>query len=417
LTQDRKPRFFYGYIIVSVAFGIGMIGWGFFTTFGVFFNPLLDDFGWTRATISGARSIAFLITGFFGIIAGRLGDRFGPRLVLIGCGLFLGLAGLLMSQVNTIWQLYLFYGVMVGIGTSGIDVLLLSTIVRWFVKRRGMMSGVMKVGTGAGMMIMPLVASGLILSYGWRTSYLILGGAASVFIVLAAQFLRRDPSQKGLLPYGAGEVNADGLNAAAEAGFSLREAVRLRQFWMFCAMCLLTFFCADTIIVHIVPYGLELGISAANAAAVLATIGGASMVGRVIMGGAGDRVGSRLAIRICFPIIAIALFWLQFSQELWMLYLFACVYGFVHGGFFALLSPLVAELFGLSAHGVIFGVVFFSGAIGSSLGPVLVGYIFDVTSSYQLGFLVCALLAVSSFILALLLRPTSGKGLQPVSDT
>ena len=120
MTQDRKPRFFYGYIIVSVAFGIGMIGWGFFTTFGVFFNPLLDDFGWTRATISGARSIAFLVTGFFGIIAGRLGDRFGPRLVLMGCGLFLGLAGLLLSQVNTIWQLYLFYGLMVGIGTSGI---------------------------------------------------------------------------------------------------------------------------------------------------------------------------------------------------------------------------------------------------------------------------------------------------------
>lgn len=279
------------------------------------------------------------------------------------------------------------------------------------------MSGVMKVGTGASLMIMPLVASGLILNYGWSTSYLILGGAASVFIVLAAQFLRRDPSQKGLLPYGAEEASANGLNAAAEAGFSLREAVRTRQFWMFCAICLLTYFSVDTVIVHIIPYGIELGISAANAATVLATIGGTSMVGRVIMGGAGDRLGSRLAIRICFPVIAITLVWLQFSGELWMLYLFAGVYGFVHGGFFALLSPLVAELFGTSAHGVIFGVVIFSGTIGGALGPVLVGYIFDVTGGYQLGFLISALLMVGSFILALLLRPTDGKGPQPVSDS
>jgi len=168
--------------------------------------------------------------------------------------------------------------------------------------------------------------------------------------------------------------------------------------------------------VHIVPHGVDLGFPAANAATILAVIGGVSMVGRVVMGSAGDRVGSRLAISVCFPIMAVALFWLQIAQELWMLYLFAAVYGFAHGGFFALLSPLVAELFGLGSHGVIFGTVFFSGALGGSLGPVLVGYIFDVTNSYQLGFLVCALLAVISFILALLLRPTGGKGLQPVSD-
>ena len=415
MTGDRKPKLFYGYIIVLVGFGIQAVGWGVYSVFGVFFTPLLIEFGWTRVTISGATSLSFLLLGFFGIIAGRLGDKFGPRVVMVGCGLFLGLGYLLMSQVSTIWQLYLFYGLIVAIGTSGLDVLPLSTVARWFVKRRGMMSGILKAGTGAGVLLMSIVASGLIVSYGWRTSYLILGSAAFAFIVLAAQFLRRDPGQKGLVPYGADEAGAADLNAT-EAGFSLQEAIHLRQFWMLCALCVITLFYIDTIMVHIVPHGIELGISAASAATILAVIGGVSMVGRVVMGSAGDRIGSRLAISVCFPIMAVALFWLQIAQELWMLYLFAAVYGFAHGGFFALLSPLVAELFGLGSHGVIFGIVIFSGALGGSLGPVLVGYIFDVTNSYQLGFLVCALLAVISFILALLLRPTGGKGLQPVSN-
>lgn len=416
MTGDRKPKLFYGYIIILVGFGIQAVGWGVYSAYGVFFTPLLIEFGWTRATISGATSLSFLLLGFFSIIAGRLGDKFGPRVVMVGCGLFLGLGYLLMSQVSTIWQLYLFYGLIVAIGSSGLDVLPLSAAARWFVKRRGMMSGILKAGSGTGMLIMPIVASGLIVSYGWRTSYLILGSAAFAFIVLAAQFLRRDPGQKGLVPYGADEANASSLNWVGN-GINLREAIHLRQFWMLCALCVITFFYIETIIVHIVPHGIELGISAASAATILAVIGGVSMVGRVVMGSAGDRVGSRLAISICFPIMAVALFWLQIAQELGMLYLFAAVYGFAHGGFCALLSPLVAELFGLGSHGVIFGTVFFSGALGGSLGPVLVGYIFDVTNSYQLGFLGCALLAVISFILALLLRPTGGKGLHPVSGT
>ena len=415
MTGDRKPKLFYGYIIVLVGFGIQAVGWGVYSAYGVFFIPLLIEFGWTRAAISGATSLSFLLLGFFTIIAGRLGDKFGPRVVMVGCGLFLGLGYLLMSQVSAIWQLYLFYGLIVAIGSSGLDVLPLSTVARWFVRRRGMMSGILKAGTGAGILIMPIVVNGLIVSYGWRTSYLIVGSAAFAFIILAAQFLRRDPGQKGLVPYGADEAGAADLNAT-EAGFSLREAIHLRQFWMLCALCVSTFFCIDTIMVHIVPHGVDLGLPAANAATILAVIGGVSMVGRVVMGSAGDRVGSRLAISICFPIMAVALFWLQIAQELWMLYFFAAVYGFAHGGFFALLSPLVAELFGLGSHGVIFGIVIFSGALGGSLGPVLVGYIFDVTNSYQLGFLACALLAVISFILALLLRPTGGKGLQPVSN-
>ena len=165
LAKNRNSKFFYGYIIVSAAFCIQMIAWGMFSTYGVFFKPLTMEFGWTRAMISGASSLSMLVCGLLGIGMGRLTDRFGPRMIMVVCGFFLGLGYFLMSQINTIWQLYLFYGVLIGIGLSAIDVSLLSTVVRWFVNKRGMMSGIVNVGTGVGMLIMPIVANRLISSY------------------------------------------------------------------------------------------------------------------------------------------------------------------------------------------------------------------------------------------------------------
>ena len=404
MAKNGAPKFFYGYIIVLAGFFIQVVGWGLCSTFGVFFNPLLIEFGWTRAMISGAFSLSFLILGFISIIVGGLNDRLGPRMIMVVCGLFLGSGYLLMSQLNTIWQLYLFYGVIIGIGMSGMDVLSLSTIARWFVRRRGMMSGIVKAGAGIGMVIMPPIANWLISSYGWRTSYFIIGIIALALIILVAQFLRRDPAQMGQLPDGEEEVNIGCLNSA-DGGFSFQKAIHTRQFWMLCVIFLLVAFCVEAIIVHIIPHATDLGISAVSAANILAVIGGISIIGRFIMGSAGDKAGNRLAIIVCFLILLVSLLWMLVAKELRMLYLFACVYGFAHGGFFALLSPSVAEFFGLSSHGVILGAVFCPTTIGGAIGPVLAGHIFDVTSSYQLAFLVFIVVCIVGFILTLLLKP------------
>ncbi len=115
---------------------------GLFIVFGIFFNPLLEEFGWTRAAISGAYSLSSIFQGVLGIAMGGLVDRFGPRIVVTVCGVFLGAGYLLMSQVNTVWQIYLFYGVIIGIGMSGLWVPLLSPINRWFVTRRSLMTGI-----------------------------------------------------------------------------------------------------------------------------------------------------------------------------------------------------------------------------------------------------------------------------------
>ncbi len=131
-------------------------------------------------------------------------------------------------------------------------------------------------------------------------------------------------------------------------------------------------------------------------------------MGRVVMGGTGDRTGARKAFAITFCILLAALLWLYFSTELWQLRAFVVVYGFAHGGFFGLLAPLVAELFGTRSHGALFGMVTFWGMMGGAVGPVIAGYIFDVTQSYQPVFLILIIVGSIGLALSLLLRRTVG---------
>jgi len=400
-----EPRFFYGYIVVIAAFCIMVAIYGSRYSFGVFFKPVLMEFGWTRAMTSGAFSLSMAMQGLLCIVMGWLNDKLGPRVVVTLCGVLMGLGYLLMSQVSTIWQIYLFYGVLVGIGMSGVFVPLASTIARWFVKRRSMMTGIVMVGMGIGGFIGPPVASQLISAYEWRISYVIVGGLVLVVVTLVAQLLRRDPSQKGQVPYGENKEGKRGSKVSTE-GFSLREAVYTRQFWQFFAMQFCTAFCGFAILVHIVPHATDLGISAATAANILATISGLSIVGLVLLGSAADRIGNRRVFIICFILMSAALFGLMPAKEVWMLYLFAGVLGLGYGSIAAVASPLVAQLFGLASHGLIYGFFGFGFSIGGAVGPLLTGYIFDITGSYQTAFLVCAAIGIVGLISTAILRPT-----------
>jgi len=282
-------------------------------------------------------------------------------------------------------------------------------VSNWFVKKRGIMSGIMKVGTGLGMMVLPLVANWLITDFGWRRAYIVHGIIVLAVVIPLAQLLRRDPRQIGQLPDGERQPDADKPDLG-EQGLSLREAVRTGQFWMVCGFYLAILFCVQTTVIHIVPHAIDLGFTAAIAAGTVAVIGGASMVGRMVMGFTGDRIGSKQAMAVCFMILVSALIWLQWARELWMLYLFAAVYGFSHGGFFALISPLIAGLFGTRSQGTLLGVVIFSGTLGGSVGPYIAGSVFDVTGSYQVAFLILLTLALIGLTLALLLKPLAKKG-------
>lgn len=417
LAKDDASKIFYGYIIVTASLFILVIMHGIHSTYGVFFNSLQKELGSDRATISGASSLAFFLEGLFAIALGKLTDKFGPRAVVASCGLIFGLGYFLMSQVNSIWQLYLFYPLVVGTGNSCGNVSLLSTTIRWFVKRRGLMAGIVKVGTGAGIFIMPLVASWLISGYGWRNAYVVLSIVAVVGIVAAAQFLRRDPRQMGLQPYGMYDANGTISELTAGVQLSLRDAMRTRPFWIVCAAYFVAWYATQSVMIHIVAYAMDGGIAMTQAATIISVAGAVSIAGRLVMGGAGDKLGNRRALIICFMILVIALSWLQLARGLGMLYLFAVIYGFAHGGFFAVMSPLVAELFGTKSHGVNFGMVLFLGQIGGALGPVVTGRIFDVTHSYQLAFLISIAASVGALILSIAqIKPVQVNRPTPVKE-
>lgn len=414
LSTGAQPRFFYGYIVVGVSFIILAMMCGTYFSFGVFLNPLLAEFGWTRALTSGAFSLSFILLGLFGIASGKLNDRFGPRKVITVCGVLIGAGYILMSQVGSAWQFYLFYGTLISMGMSGGFVPLTSTVARWFARRKGMMTGITVSGLGMGTLIMPPIVNWLISLYGWRTSYIVIGIASLVLITLAAQFLKRNPGEIGKLPYGENELSGEAnLNTS---GFSLRGAIRTRQFWLFGMAFLFFSLGAGAVIIHIVAYAIGLGISAANAVVVLAVIGGLSTAGRIIMGTASDRIGNKLTLAICFGLEAIALTWLLLNgTELWMLYLFAIIFGFAYGGMAALIAPSVEEFFGLNSLGVILGFILFGIAIGEGSSPVIAGYLYDITGNYNTAFLLCAIFSVIGLILVLLLKPTRRGDFKQVS--
>ena len=404
MSKVKNAPFFYGYTIVVAGFFIQAVVWGSSNSFGVFFDPLIKEFGWSRATISGAASLGFLVHGVFSIVLGNLNDRFGPRLIMSACGIFLGLGFFLMGTINCVWQLYLFYGLIASVGLGGIDVIPLSTVSRRFLKKRGIMSGIIKVGTGVGMFVMPFFINWLINNYGWRNCFAIISFIILIFVLFFAQFLVRDPLLKSQsidngLSFGIKKITD------CEEGLTFKQAIETRQLWIICAVYFIILFCVYTILMHIVQHAIDLGISSGVAAGILSIIGGVSITGRFLMGWTSDTIGEKSALIICLLVLLLALCWLQAVKTLWMFYFFAMIYGFAHGGFFSLVSPLIAKFFGTKSHGLLFGIVIFSSTIGGAIGPFMAGYVFDVTLSYKIVFLTLTLLCGVALLLTASLKP------------
>jgi len=404
-NPSASPGFFYGHVVVSVSFLIMLLSWGMYIVFGVFFDPLLAEFHWTRATISGAYALSSILSGVLGIAVGTLTDRFGPRLVVTVCGFFLGLGYILMSQITSLWHFYVFYGVVIGIGMAGLWIPLISPIVRWFDKGRSLMTGIVISGLTIGQLIAPILISRLIAAQGWRMSYIILGGAIMVIIIILAQFLRNKPGSADRQPETSVKKQDTGND------LKLKEAVLTPQFWLMAIILFCVGYAAFSVTVHLVPHAIKTGISDVTAATILAVNGGVGIIGNFVLGGfLGEKLGNRRAFIIGFFICALSLFWLAFTSDssimVWAIFLFAVVFGIGIGGTGTSESPLLARLFGPSSHGTIYGVVGLSWTVGGALGPILTGYLCDVLGNYQIAFLVCAILAIAGVAVLLVLRPT-----------
>jgi len=387
------------FIIVASGCLIQAVIIGCMFAYGVFFTVLEAEFGWSRTLLSACSSVAFLFMGGLAIFAGRLHDRIGPRLVLGFSGIIFSLGYMLMYFISAPWHLFVLYGLFISVGLSTHDVVTLSVVAQWFEKRRGIMTGVVKVGTAVGQIIIPLLATALIGVFGWRIACVALGALAGVLLTIAALGMREHIAESSK------QTVSDTGNGSLRQGLSFKDALRTRQLWTLCAIQFLFFPSLITIPVHIVPHATDFGLSGSSAAGLLSVIGASSIIGRLSIGSAFDWLGGRLALMICFMLLLASLLWLRLIDNAAVLYGFALIYGIGHGGLFTVVSPTVAEFFGLKAHSSIFGVIVFCGTLGGAAGPMIAGYIFDTTGQYDMAFNILAILAAAGLLLTLALRP------------
>jgi len=424
--SHRPPaRIYYGYAIVAAGFVVQGTVMGAFFTYGVFFDALYAEFGWSRAVLSGAASTANLVMGAGAFLFGALTDRLGPRRIITVAGFAIAAGYLFMSRIQLPWQLYATYALLVGIAFAAHDVVTLSTVARWFHNRRGRMSGLVKVGTGVGQVIGPPAAALLIAGFGWRSAYLWIAAVAGPLVLLAGQFMRRSPDSgdsRGPAAPAApdseqddpGEPTPDQDASQAAPAYSAhahpedssraRELMRRPAFRLMGLAQLSLFFSVFTVIVHVVPYATDLGISREIASGVLSVIGGLSIAGRLAVGALADRIGARRSMLLCAGILASALAFLQFAGSVYTLYLFAVIYGFAHGGVFTGMSPMVADYFGLRVHGLLYGAIVFVGTVAAALGPPIAGGAFDLLGTYRPVFVLLVVLALVAVIALLRLR-------------
>jgi len=265
------------------------------------------------------------------------------------------------------------------------------------------MTGISTVGIGLGSMLVPPLANNIIANYDWRMSFIVLGALVLVVVISSAQLLKQDIPREQAANRN-NKVTENSLKPDSES-FTFIEAIATRQFWMIFGMIFSFGFCILVIQVHIVPYVTDLGFSAKSAAFILATVGGASILGRIVLGSVGDRIGNRNSYISVFIMMALTILLLMPSRAEWSFYLLAFIFGLAYGNGVAQESPLVAKACGLGSLGAILGVIVLGFGLGAAVGPVMAGYLFDVIGNYQIAFIITAVVSVIALILTVLLRP------------
>ena len=353
---------------------------------------------------SGAFSLGIFLEGFSGMFMGRICDRIGPRLVVSICGIMLGMGYMLMSQVSSVWHLYLFYGVVTGIGLSGTYVPIISTVSKWFNRRRGLMTGIVSSGMGAGTLLMTPFAGWLISIKGWRFSYLTVGLAALIIMVVSARFLRMPEG----LRHGNKAVPALKPEPAQSPlqipSGDVSAILKTFTFWLICSVFLCWGIVTFAILVHIIPFAIETGFSKMASINILTIFGGSVFFAKIITGIAADRLGSKPVLAMGIGMFTIGLILILTLNGLWIFYLFAVFFAFGYGSGSVIMPNIVAEMFGLRLHGNLLGIVNFCACMGCATGPVAAGWLFDITGNYYAAFITITLLGVMSFIMVLSIK-------------
>ena len=356
---------------------------GMLFTYGLLMTEFEKDFGWSRTILSTIGAAGWLAWGVLAIPGGYLNDKIGPRLLLALNGLIFGFGFILMSYSNEIWHLFVIFIFFIGVGLSTHDISTLSTIAKWFGKRRGIMTSIAKIGTALGQMLIPPLIAILIIQFGWRSATFYLGIACCFGLIFAAVLMSLPKTP----------------NKEKSTENQIQEFSSNYQFWLLAACQFFIFFAMFTTMTHIAPYGKDLGLSIKDSALLLSIIGFSSIFGRLAIGLLADKLGSRRTYLICVIPMMVSFYGLANSDNVNVLYFLLPLYGFAHGGHFTIVPFTIAEYFGVERLGSVFGKITFFGAIGSVTGPIFAGAIFDSIGDYNLAFHIISLMITACVIL------------------
>ncbi|PYM86830.1 MAG: hypothetical protein DME13_07935 [Candidatus Rokuibacteriota bacterium] len=395
---------FYGWRIVAAAFVVLFTAYGAQYCFGVFFAALLDEFRWSRAGLSGVFSLYAFGYCIVGFPAGRLTDRWGPRVVITAGALFLGIALAAMALVTRLWEPYVLYGVLGALGMGTAYVPCNSTVVKWFARRRGLAVGVASTGGSLGTFALPPLAHWVVAAVGWRIAYVGFGVGVFAALALAATVMRRDPRSMGLSPDGV-EVTPARSDARAARAWSLGRAMGTSVFWLIAAAFTATWLAVFIPLVHLVPFARDLGYTAGTGAWLVSALGAGAVVGRLAMGPVSDRVGRRPALVAGTTLQAVAFLAFSAVQGLDGLVLTAAAFGFSYGTISALFPAIVGDFFGPDQAGTLVGFLFMLAGSIAAWGPLAAGLVYDATGGYGLVFRLAAGANVVAAVLLGLARP------------
>jgi MFS family permease len=411
---DPSSRLFYGWIIVLVCGLTLLVAFGVRLSFSVFFVVLLDDFAWSRANTALIFSINMLVFAIFSTPAGMALDRWGVRRVFgIGAGL-LGLGLLLSSRVQSLPQLIITYGIIVGLG---ITILGLgpqaSVISRWFVRRRGMAIGLAFAGTGVGAMVLIPVTAVLVSAIGWRGAYMALAILALAMIPAIVYFLRLSPARIGLYPDGEkpSPHYPQETDASTPGGWKMAEVVRSPAFWLVILASLGAIGPLRMLTVHQLAAIESAGVDRLFAATIIGLTGAIATLAFIFWGSLSDRIGRRVAYllgSLCMLMAIIILGNLGGSSSTGWLFGYALMLGLGEGSRSLLVTAVASDLFPGNALGAVNGAVGSAFGAGAALFPWLAGRIFDQSGSYTSAFQLAAVAIIIS-TMAFWLAPVLAK--------
>jgi MFS family permease len=386
-------KIYYGWWVVGGSFLLLLCAVGTqFYGFPVFLDVMVRDLGWARTQAALAMTIGTLVAGLMGIFVGWLIHRVGLRPVMLTGTIVAGLGAFLLGTVTEPWQFYLYFGFVFSVGVAGIGTISNMTAVEaWFDRNKSTALGIATTGIGAGGAVIPLFLGWLISNYNWQTACVVMAGMLILVGVPISALVMRTPSERKPGPEQAQQ------QPPTIGGAAIGQVLRRKSFWLIAIGATLGS-CAFMIgLTHQVAFAVDMGIDRVTAAGAVGVLSAFSIPARIGFGKLGDIMDKRHVVMIALGVQAVAFVVLLQTTDLVMLYLYSALLGIGVGGRMPMLPGLVADYFGRRQFGVIYGALEMVMTLGTMIGPVYGGWIFDTTRSYYLAFLsgiVITLLAI-----------------------